>query len=207
MSETLSGLFGLVMAAMLTPGPNNILIFAVAIADGIGRAVVASTGIAAGMLVLLAFSWFGGAVIFETWQGLRLIVITAGTGYLAWLGLTMAFGSTTENGENLSAASFSPSSFWQLAAFQFANPKAWVLALAATSAVQTETPGLGGLATLSGVFTAASALSLSLWIVLGRLWVGPHKSAKMTPWLIRGLGLSLFATSAALLLSVLQGGV
>ena len=188
-------LFSLAFVAMITPGPNNLVVLSLSIAGDLGRTVRACGGIVSGSMCLVALSWFGAVSAFEFYPVLRILIVGAGSVYLMWCGATLVLSARCDSADTGHSL---PSSFWGLAGFQFANPKAWVLSVAAVSAMQNSNATLSGLIVLTAIFGFASLISLSIWASLGRLLPLPRDRGKAPSWVNIILGLALISTSALL---------
>ena len=70
-------------------------------------------------------------------------------------------------GKESDARTMKPLSFWQSAAFQYANPKAWMLAAATAGSFMTNHPTFVSIAIIVIVFSTAAIGSLITWT-----WVG-----------------------------------
>jgi threonine/homoserine/homoserine lactone efflux protein len=86
-----------------------------------------------------------------------------------------------------------------LFAFQFLNPKAWVLVLTAVSAARGSAEPATALAGLAALFVAIPTASLALWSMLG-LSLRRSRERRAPAWLDRALGVLLVACSGLLLL-------
>jgi threonine/homoserine/homoserine lactone efflux protein len=85
-----------------------------------------------------------------------------------------------------------PLTFWQSAAFQYANPKAWMLAAATAGTFMTVEAGALRTAIIVGVFALTAASSLILWA-----WMG----AALRHWLQGGTRLARFNLAMGALLA------
>lgn len=110
-----------------TPGPNNVMLTASGALYGYRRTLPHILGIMFGCFVLFTLIALGLGVVFQRYpliqQGLRVI----GALYLLYLAWKIASAPPPELAAREGAR---PLTFWQAAAFQFANPKAWVMGLA-----------------------------------------------------------------------------
>ncbi|MEQ5767577.1 LysE family translocator [Halomonas sp. H33-56] len=132
MEETASQLAFLLPAALfmvsmtITPGPNNVMLTASGANYGFLRTLPHLFGILGGCFVLFASIALGLGVVFERYPvvqgGLKLV----GSLYLLYLAWKIA----TAPPPDLRVGDARPLSFVQAAAFQFANPKAWVMGIA-----------------------------------------------------------------------------
>ncbi|MBP0596714.1 LysE family translocator [Herbaspirillum sp. LeCh32-8] len=134
--DALLPLISFAFVSSITPGPNNIMLTSSGIWFGFQRSVPHMLGITFGFGVLLALCAFGmGAVVIALPQ-LVLLLKAAGSAYLLYLAWQLramrVAGTAAGTGE--AAGGGRPMSFWAAAVFQFANPKAWVMAVTGASA-------------------------------------------------------------------------
>jgi threonine/homoserine/homoserine lactone efflux protein len=140
MSELL-GLVGFAVVISITPGPNNALLLASGIRFGFGRTIRHVAGTAVGMGVLIFGVAAGIGVVLLAVPGADLAVKLVGSAYLVYL----AFRIAGSHGSSRTVAS-RPLGVLSAAAFQFANPKAWLfLAGAGTFLPRGLAPVVGGL--------------------------------------------------------------
>jgi threonine/homoserine/homoserine lactone efflux protein len=142
MNELL-GLAGFALVGSITPGPNNALLLASGIRFGFGRTIRHVAGTAMGMGALV-FAVAGGiGVVLLAVPGADLAVKVIGSAYLIYLAFRIAGG----HGASRTVVS-RPLGVLSAAAFQFANPKAWLFALAAAGTFLPPglAPAVGGLA-------------------------------------------------------------
>jgi threonine/homoserine/homoserine lactone efflux protein len=112
----------------ITPGPNNVMLTASGANFGFRRTLPHLFGISAGCAVQMVAVCAGLGALFHQWPVLQTILQWAGAAYLLYLGWKL-LGS----GEISAGQALAPIGFWQAAAFQFVNPKAWVMSLTAAS--------------------------------------------------------------------------
>ncbi|MAX32125.1 Threonine/homoserine/homoserine lactone efflux protein [Onishia taeanensis] len=155
-------LFSISMSA--TPGPNNMMLTASGANYGFLRTLPHMLGISIGVMVLMGAVALGLGALFERWPPLQQGLKVAGSAYLLWLAYKIATAPPPDQREPDDDAR--PLTFWQAAAFQFANPKAWVMAISGIASF-----------TLSGDAFLASAVAVIL--VMGMtnlpsiaLWAG-----------------------------------
>jgi threonine/homoserine/homoserine lactone efflux protein len=131
------------LVVSITPGPNNALLLASGIRFGLARTMPHVAGTAVGMATLIFAMAAGVGVALLTVPGANFAVKLTGSAYLLYLAFRIAASHGTSG-----AAAPRPFGVLEAAAFQFANPKAWLFALGAASAFLP--PGLapltGGLA-------------------------------------------------------------
>jgi threonine/homoserine/homoserine lactone efflux protein len=141
MSELL-GLIGFAFVVSVTPGPNNSLLLASGLRFGFRRTARHVAGTALGMGVLILVMAGGVGVVLLALPGVDLALKVIGSAYLVYL----AYRIARSQGTSRTAVS-RPLGVLNAAAFQFANPKAWLFGLAAAG---TFLP--------TGLGTAAAAL-------------------------------------------------
>lgn len=112
----------------ITPGPNNVMLTASGANFGFRRTVPHLFGISAGCAIQLLLVCAGLGALFNRWPVLHTGLRWAGAAYLLWLGWKLLRGGEVAEGK-----APQPVTFMQAVAFQFVNPKAWVMSLSAVS--------------------------------------------------------------------------
>ena len=170
MEETASQLAFLLPAALfmvsmtITPGPNNVMLTASGANYGFLRTLPHLFGILGGCFVLFASIALGLGVVFERYPvvqgGLKLV----GSLYLLYLAWQIA----TAPPPDLRVGDARPLSFVQAAAFQFANPKAWVMGIALMAGFLPDggNPWVNALL-LAGVAELVGLPCIALWAGFG----------------------------------------
>lgn len=110
-----------------TPGPNNIMLLSSGVNFGIQRSLPHVLGINLGFPIMVTAVGIGLMTLFQQFPSLYFILKIAGIGYLLFLAFKIA--NTPVNVD--AKAQAKPISFLQAAAFQWVNPKAWVMAVSA----------------------------------------------------------------------------
>jgi threonine/homoserine/homoserine lactone efflux protein len=117
------------IATCVTPGPNNTMIMTSGLNYGIQRSLPHYLGIILGFPAMVVAVGLGLASLFEQYAVLHLLLKVAGASYLTFLAWKIASAPVSD----LSVTEGKPFTFLQAAAFQWVNPKAWVLAVGATA--------------------------------------------------------------------------
>jgi threonine/homoserine/homoserine lactone efflux protein len=125
MNELL-GLIGFAFVGSITPGPNNSLLWASGLRFGFRRTARHVAGTALGMGALIVAVAAGIGALLTAVPGAHLALKVIGSAYL----IHLAFRIATSQGGNQAVVT-RPLGVLSAAAFQFANPKAWLFALAA----------------------------------------------------------------------------
>lgn len=147
----------------VTPGPNNMMLLASGVNFGFRRSVPHMLGISCGFMSLVLGVGFGLGAVFKAYPLLYSILRYAGAAYLLYLAWKVATSGPAAEKE----AGGSPLGFWGAAAFQWVNPKAWVMAL---GAISTYTPMQGyftNVVVIAVLFAVINAPSVGLWAGFG----------------------------------------
>jgi threonine/homoserine/homoserine lactone efflux protein len=116
-------LFGFVCS--ITPGPNNTMLLASGANFGFWRTVPHGLGVTAGLVVQVIALGLGLGALFRTYPLAYEALRWLGAAYLLWLAFKLARAKGLGGIEGAAR----PMTFWEAAAFQAVNPKAWVIAL------------------------------------------------------------------------------
>jgi threonine/homoserine/homoserine lactone efflux protein len=146
----------------VTPGPNNLLLAASGVHFGWRRTLPQMLGITAGCFVLV-FSvtlLFGALVGF--FADIRPWLAVVGGAYLLWLSWQILTAGPPEEREGRR-----PMRFLESAAFQFLNPKAWVMVINAALFFAPAHGEIGSSLILSLVFVAVNLPCIALWVFTG----------------------------------------
>lgn len=153
------------MSMTLTPGPNNVMLTASGANFGFKRTLPHMWGILGGCFLLFAGIALGLGVLFERYPAIQTALRWLGSAYLLYLAWKIASAPPP----NLKAQAHSvPFTFWQAAAFQFANPKAWVMGLALMAGFLPESgqPVFNALL-LAGFAEMVALPCIALWAAFG----------------------------------------
>lgn len=205
MDAILIGAAGLIAAAAITPGPNNLIVLRTAAHSGFLRTLPAIAGIVAGGLAMLLLVMAGGAVVFAAVPRLYSVITVAGGLYLCWLGAGLVMGSFARPGaQDDPQVGALPGGAAALFGFQFLNPKSWVMVLTVTAAVQGGADPSQTFLALAALFTVIPALCLALWCALGVLVTTCLDRPGVRRWMDRVMGLLLFASALLLVLAPVE---
>lgn len=194
----MSLLFSLMMfciSTLFSPGPNNIMIMASGLNYGIQKSTPHYLGICFGFPFMLILIGFGLSSLFNAYPIIQESIKIAGIIYMFYLAWKVATAKTHID-KPKSKARTKPLSFLQAVLFQWANPKAWVMAISAFGAFS----GLSNSVTvrtitITLIFLIFGFLSAGFWLFCG---VGLQKYLKK-PHLFRNfnylMGLLLVASA------------
>ena len=125
-------LLGFAIAMSVTPGPNVLMVAAAAANHGIRATVPHMLGITLGFAAMLVIVGLGLAGPFAAWPPLHAVLKWGGAAWLLVLAWKIARAGAPGEGP-----SRPPLGFVGAALFQWVNPKAWMIALAAIPAFTT----------------------------------------------------------------------
>ena len=124
-ASTLCALVIFSFVSSITPGPNNIMLFASGVNFGMYRTWPHALGIAFGFATLLIAVGAGVGVVVESSARVMLLLKVCGGAYMVYLAWRIATGGSIEAPQSTDR----PMSFTEAAVFQWVNPKAWVMAV------------------------------------------------------------------------------
>lgn len=152
------------VAAAGTPGPSNLLLTATGANVGVLRGLPCLLGVTIGMGVMMFVVAFGlGSVVIANPTVVRALN-WIGAGFLLWLAWRIA---TAGRGE--AAAGGKPVGFVGAAAFQWINPKSWLVCASAAGAylhAQAGSP-LAQAMVFGALFILASLPCCFVWLAFG----------------------------------------
>lgn len=172
------------ITACVTPGPNNAMIMASGVNYGIRLSLPHYFGICLGFPAMVLAVGLGIASLFEQFPVLHVLLKIAGASYLTYLAWRIATTPVSAATQRVGK----PFTFLQAAAFQWVNPKAWVLAIGATVTYTVIADGyVGQVLILATIFLLFGSPCILLW-----LWCGAAlKTILQNPRSLRVFNLSM----------------
>lgn len=183
--DMLFALVGFAFVTSVTPGPNNLMLMASGANFGFVRSVPHMLGIGIGFMAMCFLVGLGLAGVIFALPVAELALKIVSCLYMLWLAVKIARSAPPKAG----AAQGRPMTFWQAAAFQWVNPKAWAMALSAT-AIYAPDRSLWALALVALVFGAVNLPSVSVWTLVGqglRRWLADPARLRAFNWTMAGL--------------------
>lgn len=169
-ADTLLALFLFAFTTSITPGPNNMMLFASGVNFGFSRTIPHMLGIGAGFLSLLIAVGLGLGALLHSVPMLYTGLKFAGGAYLVWIAWKIGTSRTLSEGK----AGAAPMTFLQAAVFQWINPKAWVMAVTAMATYTSEQAYLASVLIVGIIFAIVNVPSVSTWAGFGsalRQWL------------------------------------
>ncbi len=182
----------------VTPGPNNLMLMTSGVNFGFRRTVPHLLGVVFGFCLMVALIGLGLDAIFARFPALLPIMRYLGAAYMLWLARKIALAGPTPEGESRGA----PLGFFGAAAFQWINPKAWVIAVSALTAYSVVDDYTRNVFIVALVYLAIGLPSSGSWALLG----SAMRRALSDPRVARPFNLTMAALLVASIVPVLSEG-
>jgi threonine/homoserine/homoserine lactone efflux protein len=180
----------------ITPGPNNFMLLASGVNFGFWRTVPHMVGIGVGFFSLLLGVGFGLGALLVAYPQLHVALKVVGGAYLLYLAWRIAMSRSLGDKSDASAR---PMTFLEAAAFQWVNPKAWVMAVTAMAVyTDPEHPFLTVLL-VATAFALVNFPSVSTWAGFGVALRGFLADPVRLKWFNIAMGVLLAATLVPML--------
>ena len=157
------GLAVFCFVSSITPGPNNLMLMASGVNFGVRRTVPHALGVGLGFVVMVALVGLGLAGIFARYPALLVAMKWVGAAYMVWLAVKLARATPLKAGTSTGR----PMTFLQAAAFQWVNPKAWIMALTAVATYTDPSDYTRTVLVVALVFGVVNLPCISTWALFG----------------------------------------
>ncbi|MBB3060785.1 LysE family translocator [Microbulbifer rhizosphaerae] len=163
MLESLLPIVLFTFSTSITPGPNNLMIMSSGLNYGVSRSLPHVLGICLGFPAMIVAIGLGLGTLFSQFPLLHEVIRWVGIAYLLYLAWVIA--STREVG---SADTQKPFTFLQAAAFQWVNPKGWIMAVGALAAFTSPNGEMWAeIARIALAFIAIGGPCIVVWLLFG----------------------------------------
>jgi len=152
------------LVTLFTPGPNNLMLMTSGLNFGVRRGIPDMLGVVDGFSLMVLVVGLVLGAIFEAWPLLYLVLKYAGAAYLLYLAWQIAVSAPPSPGHDSARR---PIGFFQAAAFQWVNPKAWVMAVGAVSTYAAVAPFPLNVLVIAALFGALGLASSGTWLGFG----------------------------------------
>ena len=191
--ESIVALALFAFVSSITPGPNNLMILASGVNFGFVRSIPHWLGISVGFSIMLLGVGSGLHTVFTQYPWAYELVRFVGAGYLLWMAWQLARSSAPASDAPTTSK---PLGFMGAAAFQWVNPKAWVMAITA-AATYLPTPAQPlHIAYLALVFMVVNLPCVAVWASFGsglrQVLQSPKKLRNFNGLMAAGLVASLY---------------
>lgn len=161
--ETFLALVLFAFTTSITPGPNNMMLFASGVNFGFTRTIPHMLGIGVGFLSLLIAVGLGLGALLNTVPVAYTALKFAGGAYLLWIAWKIGSSRSLSDGKTGAR----PMTFLGAAAFQWVNPKAWIMAVTAMATYTNPDYYLPTVLLVGLAFAAVNVPSVSTWAGFG----------------------------------------
>jgi threonine/homoserine/homoserine lactone efflux protein len=190
-AELLIAFIAFAFVTSVTPGPNNMMLLASGVNFGLRRSLPHMLGISLGFMVLVMAVGLGLGQLFEQVPMLYSVLRYLGAAYLLYLAWKIANSGAPDSQADERGKPFS---FLQAAAFQWVNPKAWVMAIGAITTYTPQENFLVNVLLIAALFALVNCPSVGLWTVAGSLLRNWLKNPRVLRGFNIGMALLLVAS-------------
>ena len=178
------------VVSLVTPGPNNTMVLSSGVNFGLRRTLPHLLGICIGFGLMQVLVGLGLHTLLGQYPQALEVLRYGGGAYMLWLAWQLAMAHSAPAA---AAGRARPLGFWGAAAFQWVNPKAWVMCMTSMSTYLPAQATLMQVLLLGGLFTLLGLPCVGSWAAFG---------SSMRRYLQDPLTLRIFNTSMALALVV-----
>jgi threonine/homoserine/homoserine lactone efflux protein len=187
--ETFLALVLFAFTTSITPGPNNMMLFASGVSFGFRRTIPHMLGIGIGFLSLLIGVGLGLGALMQSVPLVYTLLKFAGGAYLIWIAWKIGTSRSLSDGK----VGAKPMTFLGAAAFQWVNPKAWVMAVTAMATYTNPAYYISTVLLVGTAFALVNLPSVSTWAGFG---------SALRDWLSVPVRLKWFNITMAVLLVI-----
>jgi threonine/homoserine/homoserine lactone efflux protein len=163
-ADVFLALLAFAFVSSITPGPNNFMLLASGVNFGFRRSLPHMLGIGAGFVALLLAVGFGLGAVLTAYPQLHLALKIAGGAYLLYLAWRIAMSRSMSARDGDAAR---PMTFLEATAFQWVNPKAWVMAVTAMAIYTSPEAPFLTVILVAAAFGIVNLPCVSSWAAFG----------------------------------------
>lgn len=166
-SELLLAFIVYAIVSAITPGPNNMMVLASGLNYGIRRTIPHVAGIVFGFGLMVFLAGMGLLSVLDYVPFLYDVLHVACIVYLLYLAWKIATATPMDSSKT---SNKKPMTFFQAMAFQWVNPKAFVMAMAAITTYVPETPESDffiNVTIISVMYALITLPCVGMWAVFG----------------------------------------
>ena len=154
------------LSTVMTPGPNNIMLLSSGLTFGYKRTIPHMFGVMFGFSFMVVLVGLGMGIIFKKFPFIFSTLKIIGILYLFWMAYKIA--NNDEGYEVDKENKSNPFTFLQAAAFQWVNPKAWIMAITSISVFVTSNENsLFQVLTIAFIYLLSGIISTNSWALGG----------------------------------------
>src|SRR5947209_5048464 len=174
------------IVSSVTPGPNNMMLMASGVNYGVRRSLPHLAGVVLGYALMVALVGIGLDAIFRVAPGLLPLMRYAGAAYLIWLYWRISSSGAVNEGD----AKGRPWVALAAAAFQWINPKGWVMAVSALTTYAVSPNYTTSVIVVALTFLLAGIPCTGVWVLFGaamRRFLADPRRARPFNWTMGAL--------------------
>ncbi len=192
---------GFALAMSATPGPNNAMLAASGANFGVARTMPHMLGVSIGFPVMFAAVALGAGGLLRVHPSVYAALHWIGATYLLWLAWRVATARPAEE-DAPRGRRRRPLRFAEAALFQWANPKAWLIAVSGVAAYATEGEhvSVAQVLVLAALFLVVCLPTVALWTSIGAGTARLLRTPRQMRLFNFGMGLLLLASLVPLLI-------
>ena len=161
--EIFYALLAFSFVSAITPGPNNLMLLTSGVNFGFRRTIPHMLGVGLGFALMVGLVGVGLDATFTRFPALLPIMRYVGVAYMLWLAAKLALAGPVGDAEY----SGNPLGFFGAAAFQWINPKAWVIAVSALTAYAVSENYAHTVVIVALVFGLVTMPCIAAWVLFG----------------------------------------
>lgn len=192
--DTLIALFVFAFVASITPGPNNVMLLASGANFGFRRTLPHMLGIEIGFVSLIAAVGLGLGALLIAVPVLDTALKTAGALYLLYIAWRIATTRTMAS----ATGAVRPLGVLQAAAFQWINPKGWVMAVSAVAIYSRPDALIQSILAVIACFALSGLIATPTWTGFGTALSAYLDDPARLRWFNIAMGILLVLSLAAL---------
>ncbi|WP_201392552.1 LysE family translocator [Ktedonobacter sp. SOSP1-52] len=152
------------VVAAITPGPSNLILTSTGANVGLLRGLPCLGGVVIGMGLMMFLVAFGLGNVVLASPGLVLLLKWGGISFLLWLSWKIATAGRSD-----ATTEKQPLGFWGAVAFQWINPKSWLVSISAVSVYLHPVAGTAFTQAIGFglLFILAALPSCFIWLAFG----------------------------------------
>ena len=189
--ELLLPLLGFAFVTSAAPGPNNLMLMASGVNFGFRRSIPHMFGIGVGFVFLQLGVGFGLGALLTAFPALHLGLKIAGGLYMLYLAWRIAMTRSYSENANLIAR---PMRFMEAAAFQWVNPKAWVIAVTGMAVYTDPRAPIVSVLVIAAVYIFVNLPTISVWTGFGVVLRDFLSNPVRLKWFNVAMGVALVLT-------------
>ena len=168
----------------ITPGPNNMMLLASGVNFGLRRSIPHLLGISGGHFIMLILVGAGLDALLALHPAIYQVMKVLGFAYLLYLVWGIAKSAAPQSSDT---GRPQPLSFIGAAAFQWVNPKAWIMALGYFSNFMPADASMVFIVVTCLMFSLVNFPCIVVWVVLGEKlerYLKSDRSRKTFNWVM-----------------------